>query len=520
MSINNVMLSGVAGLIANSSALGAISDNIANVNTVGYKQNVTQFDDLVTTSDSAGAYNPGGVQANVTGLVDQQGQLTATSSPTDLAISGSGFFAVTPTSSGTAGDVTPSYTRAGNFTADSSGYLKNSAGFYLQGWVADSSGVITTDPSDLTKLSTINVTDIGSSPDPSTEASLNVNLDAGQAVSSAAAAAVPTTAGSLAMTGAAGASTAAAAATAAASADPAVTAAANTAAALPSATPATVAAAVAAAAGVYSPTYNSMAAYTATSGASGVAPDYSTQVTIYDAQGGAHTTQIDFLKSATANQWNAEMVAVPASDVKGVTNGVLATGVVTFNPDGTLDAAATTFAASDVSIGASTATTGLSWATSLGLPAQSVNVNLSGVPASVTQFNTASVTNSTTVDGGPAGTLSGVKVQANGDVVASFSNGASKTIAQVAIGTFTNADGLQSASGDVYSENNVSGSVTFKQPGQAGAGEITPSTLESSTVDLSSQFTGLIITQRAYQASSKIITTADQMLQALLQVVQ
>jgi len=462
MSINSALLSGVAGLEANSAALGAISDNIANVNTVGYKQNVTQFEDLVTATAAAGSYNSGGVQANVTQLINQQGQLQQTSSPTDLAITGNGFFAVTSTSAGTAGGVAPSYTRAGDFTTNSAGYLENSAGLFLQGWVANSQGVITPDPSDLSKLSTINVNDIGNVPDPTTEASLNLNLNSGQAVSAAASG------------------------------------------------------------GTYSASTpaDSMAAYTASNGTSGVAPDYSTQITVYDAQGAAHTFQLDLLKSATPNQWNAELVAVPASDVTGTTNGLVSSGVVAFNPDGTLDASATTFATSNLNIGASTATSGIAWAASLGLPAQSVNVNLTGSPASVTQFDSASVTNSTSVDGGPAGTLSGVTVSANGDVVASFSNGATKTIAQVAIATFTNVDGLQSVSGDDYSQTIASGSATFKVAGQAGAGNISSSNLESSTVDLSTQFTSLITTQRAYEASSKIITTADDMLESLINEIQ
>ena len=341
MSINSAMLSGVAGLEANSAALGAISDNIANVNTVGYKQNVTQFEDLVTATAAAGSYNSGGVQANVTQLINQQGQLQQTSSPTDLAITGNGFFTVTSSSAGTAGGATPSYTRAGDFTTNSAGYLENSAGLFLQGWVANSQGVITPDPSDLSKLSTINVGDIGNVPDPTTEASLNLNLNSGQAISTAASG------------------------------------------------------------GTYSASTpaDSMAAYTASNGASGVAPDYSTQITVYDAQGGSHTFQLDLLKSATPNQWNAELVAVPASDVTGTTNGLVSSGVVAFNPDGTLDASATTFGASSLNIGASTATSGIAWAASLGLPAQSVNVNLTGSPASVTQYDSASVTNSTSVDG-------------------------------------------------------------------------------------------------------------------------
>lgn len=464
MSINSAMLSGVAGLIANSAALGAISDNIANSGTVGYKQNSTQFEDLVTATAAAGSYNSGGVQANVSQLINQQGQLQQTTSPTDLAISGDGFFVVSNTSAGTANNVTPLYTRAGSFTANSSGYLVNSAGLYLQGWAANSQGVITPDPSDLSKLSTINVDNIGTVPNPTTEASPNLNLNSGQTVSAAAATYNPATAAT------------------------------------------------------------SMAAYTnsATSGVAGVAPDYSSQFTVYDSQGGPHTFQLDFLKSSTANQWSAELVAVPASTVAGVTNGQIATGTVAFNPDGTLNTAATTFtpALSTLTIGASSATTGLRWASTSGLAAQTMNVNLTGTPASVTQYDSASVTNSFPVDGGPAGTLTGVTVQTNGDVTASFSNGATKTIAQVALATFTNDDGLQSQSGDAYAQSIASGTATFKTPGEAGAGDISPSTLESSTVDLSTQFTSLITTQRAYDASSKIITTANEMLQSLINEIQ
>lgn len=466
MSINSAMLSGVAGLIANSAALGAISDNIANSGTVGYKQNSTQFEDLVTATAAAGSYNSGGVQANVSQLINQQGQLQQTTSPTDLAISGDGFFVVSNSSAGTANNTTPLYTRAGSFTANSQGYLVNSAGLYLQGWTANSQGVITPDPSDLSKLSTINVDNIGTIPNPTTEASLNMNLNSGQTVSTAASAGTYS-----------------------------------------AATPA-----------------DSMAAYTnsATSGVAGVAPDYSTQVTVYDSQGGPHTFQLDLLKSSTANQWDAELVAVPASDVAGATNGQIASGTIAFNPDGTLDTTATTFtpALSTLTIGASSATTGLRWASASGLAAQTMNVNLTGTPASVTQYDSASVTNSTSVDGGPAGTLTGVTVQTDGDVTASFSNGATKTIAQVAIATFTNDDGLQSQSGDAYSQTIASGTATFKTPGEAGAGDISPSSLESSTVDLSTQFTSLITTQRAYDASSKIITTADEMLQSLINEIQ
>ena len=96
MSISSALHAGVSGLIANSSALAAISDNIANVNTVGYKRADTQFQDLVTTNSGlTGIYTAGGVNAVTRQLVTQQSDFQATNSPTDLAISGQGLFVVT-----------------------------------------------------------------------------------------------------------------------------------------------------------------------------------------------------------------------------------------------------------------------------------------------------------------------------------------------------------------------------------------------------------------------------------------
>jgi len=95
-----------------------------------------------------------------------------------------------------------------------------------------------------------------------------------------------------------------------------------------------------------------------------------------------------------------------------------------------------------------------------------------------------------------------------------------RKIAQVAIATFPNPDGLTAVTGDAFRVSQASGTYNLKAPGTGGAGLIDPSTLEASTVDLSSEFTGLITTQRAYSASSKIITTADQMLQDLLNIIR
>jgi len=93
-------------------------------------------------------------------------------------------------------------------------------------------------------------------------------------------------------------------------------------------------------------------------------------------------------------------------------------------------------------------------------------------------------------------------------------------IGQVALATFPNYDGLTNVSGDAYLASTTSGDVSIKTPGEGGAGTLQTSALESSTVDLSTEFTSLIISQQAYTASSKVITAADQMTQDLLSIIR
>lgn len=479
MSLTSAMQSGVAGLVANSVALQTISNNIANVNTVGYKQAATDFESLVTDSGT-GTGNAGGVIATTQQLIDQQGQLTQTSSPLDLAISGQGFFVTT----NQATNITPtdprSFTRAGSFTVNSQGYLVNSAGLVLQGWLADPNGKIQPNPSSLTSLQSINVSQVGGAVEPTTMIGINANLDSAQTIS--------------------------AAATAAGAAPPTI--------------------------GAYNPTTNSMAMYESNN-ATGVQPDFSIQVPLSDSQGGQHTVQLDLMKSSTPNQWYAELVAIPASDVvtgAGLSNGQIATGIVAFSPTGQIDPTKTTLfnmANPTLTFGASSAAAPgvgqVNWAPALGIAAQTVTLNLNGGAGStggITQLDSQSVTQSITNNGTAFGNLTNVEIDANGIVTAVFSNGVTRPIAQVAIATFPNPDGLTPVNGDAFQVSQNSGTYTLEQPGAGGAGQIDPSTLESSTVDLSSQLTDLITSQSAYSASSKIITTANQMMQDLLNIVQ
>ena len=481
MSISSAMLAGVTGLVSNSSALAAISDNIANSNTVGYKRVGVDFTSLVNTG-ATGAYAAGGVSTATQHFINQQGSLTATSSVTDLAISGEGFFVTSAKAADiTAGD--PRYfTRAGAFTVDQHGYLKNATGLYLQGWLADPNGAVTPDSANLSSLKPINILEVANNAQPTTTGSVDANVNADQAVSAAATNA--------------GAGTALA---------PGYNADVN---------PAT------------SPVTEVSMTEFANDPSKGVKPDFSITVPVSDSKGGARNLIVDFLKSSTANQWHAEVRADPPSAVQSDPNlpqGLIKSGIVAFNPDGTLNTGATTLSgaiALAASAGAApTAGSGeatAKWATGLGIAAQTVKLDLN----KITQFSAASSVRAVATNGTASGGISGVSINNQGVVTAVYDNGTTRTLAQIALATFPNADGLHSVDGDAYQASLQSGGLTLKTAGAAGAGSISPSSLEASTVDLSSEFTGLITTQRAYSAASKIITTADQMIQELLSIKQ
>ena len=118
------------------------------------------------------------------------------------------------------------------------------------------------------------------------------------------------------------------------------------------------------------------------------------------------------------------------------------------------------------------------------------------------------------------GSFTGVSISSAGIVTANFSNGLSQAIYVVPIATFSNPDGLMPQSGNTYTQSAASGTPLLSQAGTGAAGDISPSSLENSTVDIATEFSNLIITQNAYAANSKVITTANQMLQSLMQVIQ
>ena len=173
MSIFGGMRSAVTGLAAQSQALGMIADNIANVSTVGYKRTSAQFSTLVTVSSTQSSHSPGGVASNVMRGIDQQGLLEASTSSTDIAISGDGFFVVSDSPDGS-GNVY--FTRAGAFRPDKDGNLVNAAGYYLTGWPVTNGVVAQTNV--LSAFDVIHVGNLTAQPQETTTVDVGANLSA------------------------------------------------------------------------------------------------------------------------------------------------------------------------------------------------------------------------------------------------------------------------------------------------------------------------------------------------------
>ena len=481
MSINSALLAGVSGLTANAAALAAISQNIANVNTVGYKRTASEFSTVVNSQSQGTGYSAGGVQATARHFISQGGQLQRTSSSTDLGIEGSGFFVVTDKAENLTPTDSRMFTRAGAFTPDKLGYLQNTAGLYLQGWPVDSNGNINTDPSDLNRLRSINIGNVGGTAEPTTRIQLNANLND---------ALVPRDdIGDYDAT------------------DPAF----------------------------------SMTPYNRTDDApTGFDHDFRLTVPVSDSKGGQRTLAISFLKSDVPNEWFAEIHAVPSTDVEGTgaVPGQLASGRVRFTSEGRLDVARMTrpgsladpdpaegwlfndFNNPAITLAASsdTASTGPRWKFGAGIDAQVINFDLNTSAGGLSQLNTESGVLSTITNGTAFGNLSAINIDKKGFVTANFDNGVTRQIAQLAVATFTSPDNLLESTGNAYQVSQSSGTFNLKTAGAGGAGDIAASQLEASNVDLSAEFTGLITTQRAYSASSKIITTADEMLAELISI--
>ncbi|RMD90292.1 MAG: flagellar hook-basal body complex protein, partial [Alphaproteobacteria bacterium] len=192
MTISSSLAAGVSGLNANATRLAAISDNIANSSTYGYKRVEADFNSMVIQSSGGSSYSAGGVTASTQRLVDERGPLISTSNPTDIAVSGSGMLPVTTIVdvNNDNGEYPLQLVTTGSFRPNEDGILVNETGLVLMGWPADVDGTIPSYPRDtVAGLEPVQISVNQFAGDPTTEVSLGVNLPATETAAGASGAA-------------------------------------------------------------------------------------------------------------------------------------------------------------------------------------------------------------------------------------------------------------------------------------------------------------------------------------------
>ncbi len=446
------LAAGVSGLQAFTEGVGVIADNITNVNTIGYKESRSRFSTLVTETSAISSYSPGGVRSFTETLVRKQGLLQPSSSTTDLSIDGAGFFVVRlgDDANDTAGEYL--FTRAGNFTQDSEGFFKNTAGLYLMGWPVDTTGAIPSNQNDLTELVPINIDNLNGFGEATANVSLRANLQSSTAINAA-------------LTGAA----------------------------------------------------NDISSGTAIA-------DFETNVQIFDSQGGSHTVVIAAAKSG-ANTWHYELIFDDPTELNAVSHpdSMVGYGTLSFNPDGTLDLASTTLNnTAGTPITLPDGQLDFTYDNTLSIldtAAVSFDFGAQDEADGFSQFDSLSTLISSSSDGAQFGNVNGIAIGEDGDVTALFDNGLTLTVFKLPVATFPNADGLARRQGNAYGVSDLSGSFALQTAGNGGGGTVSPNSLEMSTVDLSNEFSELIKVQRAFSASSKIITTSDEILEELVRLI-
>lgn len=427
------MFSGVSGLKVHQTRMDVIGNNIANVNTVGYKSQRVTFSDVFSQTISGassasdetgrGGVNPMqvglGVNVSSIDMLMTQGAAQRTDNPFDLMINGDGFIVV--------GDATGQYfTRSGALRQDDNGNLVISNGMKVQGWPAtydEDSSQYVINSQEVQDINLADPTIKNSSPKLTSKAQLSGNIN-------------------------------------------------NT------------------------------------------GTEASTSISFYDSVGNYYTMNMKFTRDpAKPNEWTLapadtsdDGADVYAKDTSGKTISFKAADIfgsgaktldVKFDENGKLETPATK--EFNLGIGSTNTTTGTTFS--------NIKVDISGL----TQYATKNNLDSKATDGNAAGTLSGYSIGGDGIITATYSNGDIRKIAQVVVAEFDNPAGLEKVGDNLY--NMTSNSGEFDGIGSAGV--FNTGVLEMSNVDLSSEFTDMIITQRGFQANSRIITVSDEMLQEL-----
>ena len=419
------MYSGVSGLRIHQTKMDVIGNNIANVNTIGFKSSRATFSEIFSqtvqgasgANENKGGTNPiqiglgatlGSIDVNMT-----EGASQRTDRPLDLKIEGAGFFVVS--------DVTGNkFTRAGAFSVDSVGNLVTTGGLNLMGWGVGSDGQI--QKNKVQPLRVLSAENIFSEPQMTSKAIIGGNINMNDPQLDPTEGGVPFT------------------------------------------------------------------------------------MTIYDSLGYPYTAVLNVQSTATANEYDITMTDV--TDQNGNSIMGAASGAVTIAFDGATGKITTTPSNFDI--------TGLDTPNS---DFSTINVDFS----TLTMFsgNTTIEARAGDIDGldsgNPAGTISGYEISSDGRIFGQYTNGSTKLLGQIAIADFDNPAGLRKEGSNLFTATSNSGE--FDGIGidiTSIGGGINSGVLEMSNVDLSTEFTEMITTQRGFQANSRIITSSDEMLQELV----
>ena len=485
---------GATGMKTLGQGLNVTANNLANINTIGYKQQDAQYSDLIYTAQAnmgdwwcaqensrvALGQTGKGVQLDTVRTIFQQGAFESSNTITDLAINGKGFFLVKDAQG------RDFYTRAGDFRPDNQGVVRMPEGHALQAYSIDANGgrgalqdvqldkfeTLAGSATTKVKLEYLNVSPQGDNTSSATDPYFGML-------------------------------------------------------------------------GVYDGRSDSplpLSSY-----------EYSKAMTLYDSGGNARTVTVYFDGAPSGSPGSAVefLIASPSGDAVEAGDGLLMSGVMQFSASGALTGLAaftpTVAGSKDLSTWQSSSLSaeglpqlvlhgsnmavdfgiksGGGWSSSV--KASDIGADLSRLPAmvnavidnsAVTAYADQSIGGSYSQNGYGQGSLSRYNIQSDGTIVGYYSNGQNRDMWQIPLVSFTSEDGLRREGGNLFSYTKDAGQIYIGEAGTANFGKIAAYNIEQSNVDMASEMVDLIVTQRGFQSNSKVVTTSDEMLKRAIEL--
>lgn len=427
-SIINGLFAGRSGIASHGTAISVSGDNISNANTIGYKANRANFEDVMAGEGVLGKQVGSGSNIGAVQTIFEQGTLEFTGRPLDIGIAGSGFFVL-------ADGPFRSYSRAGDFKVDSAGFITSQSGNAVLGFPANGSGA----------LEPINTYNIEQTSIATNEITISGNINASVPIVDEAVIPVP---GDV--------------------------------------VPPTI-------------TYADIATFA----------EYTTVVDVFDSLGQEHSMSLMFFHTAP-NEYlvrayvnNEDVDALASLTTEGFPRFV-AERTFAFGGNGQRNPAPVA--------GTPDFTANVSWNNES--EASSVDFNLNPF----TQYSAASNVLSISQDGKGIGSVVSISVAQNGEVSALLTNGQVSQIGTIALANFSNPEGLTRLGGNQLGVSLASGDPIFGKPASGTFGKLQAGTVELSTVDIAAEFVRIITLQRGFQASTRIVTTINQLLNDVIQL--